>query len=421
MDQRPVRDRTGRGVRALARRLLGRVEGGSRTTRRSNPDAVVDCAVYVNGPGTRSTALRRRVRPGAARPRRLRLAGTARPRPGGARRGRPDLRPRRADRRTGARRRAPAHSAAPRAGHPAGPAHRRVRGARRADRDLRGGRHRGRHGAARRPLRRHCAARRPRRAAQVRADIERRPALLAAGPWAVAYAVFARMVDSYLEVAEHVERDLEQVEEAVFARDRTADIQHIYQLKREVVEFKRAVAAVAGADAYAARGPDGPPRALRRWFVDVDGRLSRAVERVTAYDDLLNSVVQSRLAQLAVDQNNDMRKIAAWAAIAAAQTAHRRHLRHELRPHARAGLALRLPGALTLMARRPCSCTGCSAAPAGCDRRRAARGGRGGVPPSTAPDLAAESPGCAASFDSRPGRTGMSRRCSRLLGAGGRY
>ncbi|MEV1332961.1 magnesium and cobalt transport protein CorA [Micromonospora costi] len=155
----------------------------------------------------------------------------------------------------------------------------------------------------------------------VRAEIERRPALLAEGPWAVAYAVCARMVDLYLEVAGHVERDLERVEESVFARDRAADIQQLYQLKREVVEFKRAVLPLQTPlrtllDAH----PANPPRALHRWFADVDTRLARAVDRVAAYDDLLTSIVQSRLAQLAVEQNNDMRKIAAWAAIAAAQT-----------------------------------------------------------------------------------------------------
>ena len=32
-------------------------------------------------------------------------------------------------------------------------------------------------------------------------------------------------------------------------------------------------------------------------------------------------ILQARLAQVTVDQNNDMRKIAAWAAIAAVQTA----------------------------------------------------------------------------------------------------
>ncbi|SCF21709.1 magnesium transporter [Micromonospora purpureochromogenes] len=156
----------------------------------------------------------------------------------------------------------------------------------------------------------------------VRHDIESRPAVLAEGPWAVAYAVAARMVDLYLEVAAHLEKDLERVEESVFAPDRGADIQHIYQLKREVVEFKRAVLPLQEpVRALVADRAGEPPPGLRRWFLDVESRLSRAVERVAAYDELLNSVLQSRLAQLAVDQNNDMRKIAAWAAIAATQTA----------------------------------------------------------------------------------------------------
>ncbi|MFR9779134.1 magnesium and cobalt transport protein CorA [Micromonospora sp. MS34] len=158
--------------------------------------------------------------------------------------------------------------------------------------------------------------------APARADIQGRPGVLAEGPWAVGYAVCARMVDLYLEVAGHLEKDLERVEESVFARDRSADIQHIYQLKREVVEFKRAVLPLqAPLRALLDRRGDGPPPALLRWFVDVEGRLTRAVDRIGSYDDLLNSILQSRLAQLAVDQNNDMRKIAAWAAIAAVPTA----------------------------------------------------------------------------------------------------
>ncbi|MEV4493870.1 magnesium and cobalt transport protein CorA [Micromonospora coxensis] len=156
----------------------------------------------------------------------------------------------------------------------------------------------------------------------VREEIQRRPSVLAEGPWAVAYAVTDRMVELYLEVAAHLEHDLERVEESVFAPDRTADIQHIYQLKRELVEFKRAVLPLAEpVRALVAARDGGPPPGLRRWFVDVEGRLARAVDRVAAYDELLNSVLQSRLTQLAVEQNNDMRKIAAWAAIAATQTA----------------------------------------------------------------------------------------------------
>ncbi|MDZ5444926.1 magnesium and cobalt transport protein CorA [Micromonospora sp. 4G57] len=158
--------------------------------------------------------------------------------------------------------------------------------------------------------------------APVREDIQRRAGVLAEGPWAVAYAVCARMVELYLEVSGHLERDLERVEESVFARDGSADIQHIYQLKREVVEFKRAVLPLqAPLRDLVERRDGGPPPALQRWFVDVEARLTRAVDRIGGYDDLLNSILQSRLAQLAVDQNNDMRKIAAWAAIAATQTA----------------------------------------------------------------------------------------------------
>jgi magnesium transporter len=42
---------------------------------------------------------------------------------------------------------------------------------------------------------------------------------------------------------------------------------------------------------------------------------------VQSFDELLNSILQARLAQVTVDQNNDMRKIAAWAGIAAVWTA----------------------------------------------------------------------------------------------------
>jgi magnesium transporter len=155
---------------------------------------------------------------------------------------------------------------------------------------------------------------------EVRKELEQRPALLAEGPWAVAYAVCGRMVDLYLDVAGHVERDLERLEESAFGTDRAPGIAQMYQLKREMVEFKRAVLPL---QEPLHRLLDGAelPAALRPYFVDVRGRLARAVDRVAGFDDLLNSILQARLAQVQVDQNNDMRKIASWAAIAAGQTA----------------------------------------------------------------------------------------------------
>ena len=154
----------------------------------------------------------------------------------------------------------------------------------------------------------------------VREELEQRPALLDQGPWAVAYAVCNRMVDLYLEVAAHVERDLEALEEVAFSASKPPDIAHIYQLKREMVEFKRAVLPLQE-PLQRLLDRDVVPPALHPYLVDARGKLSRAVDRVAGFDDLLNSILQARLAQVSVDQNNDMRKIASWAAIAAVQTA----------------------------------------------------------------------------------------------------
>ena len=41
----------------------------------------------------------------------------------------------------------------------------------------------------------------------------------------------------------------------------------------------------------------------------------------SSYDDMLNSLIQAALARVGMQQNNDMRKMAAWAGIAALPTA----------------------------------------------------------------------------------------------------
>ncbi|OZV77886.1 magnesium and cobalt transport protein CorA [Micromonospora echinospora] len=160
------------------------------------------------------------------------------------------------------------------------------------------------------------------RLAPVRADLESTRDLLLHGPWAVAYAVTDRVVDVYLEVADQIEDDLDVLEAEVFDRQSHGRIQRIYQMKRELVEFKRAVVPLQRPMmTLTAQVNREVPKEIRRYFRDVQDHLSRTVEQVNSYDDLLNSILQARLAQVTVDQNNDMRKIAAWAAIAAVWTA----------------------------------------------------------------------------------------------------
>jgi magnesium transporter len=160
------------------------------------------------------------------------------------------------------------------------------------------------------------------RLAPVRSGLGDEQDLLKQGPWAVAYAVYDLVVDVLIEVSAAIEEDIAVVEDSVFARQGRGRIQRIYQLKRELMEFKRAVLPLQRPLAGLATGqPADVPSEIRRYFRDVNDHLTRTVEQVMYFDDLLNSILAARLAQVSVDQNNDMRKIAAWAGIAAVWTA----------------------------------------------------------------------------------------------------
>jgi magnesium transporter len=157
----------------------------------------------------------------------------------------------------------------------------------------------------------------------VRHDLEQKPDLLRQGPWSVAHAIYDRIVDSYVDCANAVELDLDALEESVFGRQAAhGRIQRIYQLKRELVEFRRAVVPLQRPlEAIVAGRLPEVPKEIRRYFRDVNDHLTRTVEQVQSFDELLNSILQARLAQVTVEQNDDMRKIAAWAGIAAVWTA----------------------------------------------------------------------------------------------------
>jgi magnesium transporter len=59
---------------------------------------------------------------------------------------------------------------------------------------------------------------------------------------------------------------------------------------------------------------------LKQYFADVHDHLVRVIDRISAYRDLLTSILEANLTQVSVRQNSDMRKISAWVAIAAVPT-----------------------------------------------------------------------------------------------------
>jgi magnesium transporter len=82
----------------------------------------------------------------------------------------------------------------------------------------------------------------------LREDLEAEPGRLATGPSAVLHAIADHVVDDYLTVADAVQNDIDQVETDVFSphSPRNADAGRIYQLKRELLEIKRAVVPLSG-------------------------------------------------------------------------------------------------------------------------------------------------------------------------------
>jgi len=189
------------------------------------------------------------------------------------------------------------------------------------------------------------------RLSPVRARLEKRKELLAQGPWAVAYAIADHVVDLYVDVSDQIENDLDDLENQVFGRSqRHGRIQQIYQMKRELVEFKRAVVPLLRPLTQLTESTNRHvPKEVRRFFRDVQDHNIRVAEQVNGYDDLLNSILQARLAQVSVEQNNDMRKIASWAAIFAVGTfiAGIYGMNFDFMPEL--GWRYGYPGALTLM------------------------------------------------------------------------
>jgi magnesium transporter len=144
---------------------------------------------------------------------------------------------------------------------------------------------------------------------------------LALGPSAVLHAVADKVVDDYLAVVDSVNEDIEEIENAVFGSRVPGDIERIYQLKRDVIEMKRTVAPLAGPLHELAERPRRlVPAEIREYFRDVEDHLARVRDQVASFDELLSSILQAGLARLSVSENEDMRKISAWVAIAAVPT-----------------------------------------------------------------------------------------------------
>ncbi|UAK35700.1 magnesium and cobalt transport protein CorA [Nocardia asteroides] len=157
--------------------------------------------------------------------------------------------------------------------------------------------------------------------AEVRKALEASPAQLGLGPSAVLHAIADRVVDSYIEVAQSVGDDIDEMEEEIFTPRGSVTVESIYQLKREVVELRRAVNPLAVPLEQLGHKLDLPvPEEVRRYLRDVAEQHAAVAERINDFDEALSALISAALARISVQQNTDMRRISAWVAIAAVPT-----------------------------------------------------------------------------------------------------
>ena len=142
------------------------------------------------------------------------------------------------------------------------------------------------------------------------------------GPSAALHAILDRVVDDYTPALEGLQNDIDEVEDQLFSGRRVNPGERIYRLQREVLEFRRAVAPLVEPSDRLARGQyEHVHPEIRAYFRDVTDHLIRARDQLDNMRDLLTGSLQANLAQVAVRQNEDMRRISAWVAIIAVPTA----------------------------------------------------------------------------------------------------
>jgi magnesium transporter len=171
--------------------------------------------------------------------------------------------------------------------------------------------------------------------AGVRQRMEANPELLARGPEAILYAALDRVVDGYAPVVAGVQKDIDEIETQVYDGDPKVS-RRIYELSREVIDFQRAtrplLTVLAGLEAgFAKYGTDDE---LRSYLRDVIDHATIVVERVDGFRQILTNVLTlnatlvnqaqnneiQRLTEASYAQNEEVKRISAWAAIIFAPT-----------------------------------------------------------------------------------------------------
>jgi len=170
---------------------------------------------------------------------------------------------------------------------------------------------------------------------RVRRRLEAEPDILRLGTEAILYAILDRVIDDYAPVVRGLENDIDEIEIQVFGGNANVT-RRTYELTREVIEFRRAtlplVTMLGGLIAGAAKYD--VPQELQDYLRDVQDHAIQVQEQVSGFRELLQNILSVNLAVVGLQQNEEVRalaeaqirqneevkRISAWAAILFAPT-----------------------------------------------------------------------------------------------------
>jgi magnesium transporter len=160
---------------------------------------------------------------------------------------------------------------------------------------------------------------------EVRHELEARPDLLRRGTVAILHAILDRVIDDYTPVVAGIENDIDEIEDEVFGG--SADVsRRVYELTREVVAFQRATKPLVPMLEQLMLDPDVDDEE-GRYVRNVQDHALRLQEQADGFRQLLQNILNvnltletKALSEASHKQDEEIKKISAWAAILFAPT-----------------------------------------------------------------------------------------------------
>jgi magnesium transporter len=158
---------------------------------------------------------------------------------------------------------------------------------------------------------------------EVRARCEREPKLLRQGSGYVLYALMDAVVDRYFPILDRLENELDVIEQRIFAPQGSpgANIEALYELKQRLMIVKHAVAPLLeGVSNLSGARVPAICAGIREYFRDVSDHLQRLNQTADSIRDTLGTAISVNLSMITLQENETMKRLAAYAALVAVPT-----------------------------------------------------------------------------------------------------